>query len=732
MSYNLVAVWDYVAEGEYELSFKQGDRIKLLERHNDDWWEGELDDQIGFFPANRTRLEGEEPDFDEQDTADTDSFVEAPIIPTKSDLVLSNTEAAPPSSYVQPPDSISNVTSSQDPLSQSEQSSTGDTLPRSHSSASSSSGRLRSHRQAVYYEEAPFIEEDDYSQNDSETQEDYEPSDSLDSNKLDVIQASPKSQASDIAPPEAYGLPPGWQAAYDETGSVYYFNEITNESRWDRPSFDDPANTQAAADELAQLRIAQVQSPQELDNQEVLDQTLKGLDESEMKKLELDNISEENAKRRTVVQMKMIAQKEDGGKLSSWKTYVCVLCCGYLLFYKDTHGKSKKSSKQNTPVGSFDLETCQIEPAGKQDTKRKHTILITTPTSITLYLQLPNDKELSSWLDGVMRDLISRKEGRYDETELLALLKKLTSNSRNMKVNQKLHGSRSDNNDAGDDRFSKSGSRGNLHGNKGDEKAKARGGWFTKSGRNDKPSHDIVLAAPEPGDVFGGHITNQISDPHRDIPEVVRKCIEQVDARGSDSSKLVAGLDSVGIYRLSGPAATIQKYRSQFNNHEAVNLSQEHDINVATGLLKLYFRELKDPLLTYEYYESYLDAARIPDYDERMFTIKSLIRVLPPVNYHTLEYLMRHLNRVAAHSQENKMEASNLSLIFSVGLLRSIQEDLSSIIHADLVNTVVEAVILQVDWFFEDDDEEEEAEEHQPQQQPDLLTGEEESILSRR
>jgi hypothetical protein len=127
----------------------------------------------------------------------------------------------------------------------------------------------------------------------------------------------------------------------DETGSVYYFNEITNESRWERPSFDDSANTQAAADELAKLRIARVQSPQELDNQEMLDQTLKGLDGSELKKLELDNIPDDKVKRKTIVQMKMIAQKEDGGKLSSWKTYVCVLCCGYLLFYKDTHGKSK-------------------------------------------------------------------------------------------------------------------------------------------------------------------------------------------------------------------------------------------------------------------------------------------------------------------------------------------------------------------------------------------------------
>lgn len=33
----LIAIWDYAAEGQFELSFKQGDRIKLLEKHNDDW-----------------------------------------------------------------------------------------------------------------------------------------------------------------------------------------------------------------------------------------------------------------------------------------------------------------------------------------------------------------------------------------------------------------------------------------------------------------------------------------------------------------------------------------------------------------------------------------------------------------------------------------------------------------------------------------------------------------------
>lgn len=95
----------------------------------------------------------------------------------------------------------------------------------------------------------------------------------------------------------------------------------------------------------------------------------------------------------------------------------------------------------------------------------------------------------------------------------------------------------------------------------------------------------------------------------------------------------------------------------------------------------------------------------IPDYDERMFRIKSVIHALPGPNYTVLEYLMRHLNHVAAYCDINKMETSNLALIFSVGLLRPEGDDLSSIMQTDLQSKVVEAIIQQVDWFFEVDDE---------------------------
>jgi hypothetical protein len=124
--------------------------------------------------------------------------------------------------------------------------------------------------------------------------------------------------------------------------------------------------------------------------------------------------------------------------------------------------------------------------------------------------------------------------------------------------------------------------------------------------------------------------------------------------------------------------------------------------------LKLYFRELKNPLLTFEYYDRFIEAARLQDYDERMFRLKSIIQVLPVANYKVFQYLVRHLERVKNQSDINKMEASNLAMIFSIGLLRSKQDDLSSsIMHSDLLSEVMETIIQHVDWFFDTDTDDE-------------------------
>ncbi|KAI7888660.1 Rho GTPase activation protein [Mucor mucedo] len=465
-------------------------------------------------------------------------------------------------------------------------------------------------------------------------------------------------------------LPQGWEHAYDEEGTIYYFNEFTGESRWERP-----------ADELEEEKEEEGEEDEEEEEErrgeikrdESLESYAQSLQPDELKKLEFHQLKPDWIRHKGYVQMKMISEKEDGGKLSSWKVYYAVLSNGFLLLYKEAHAKSKKPSHTHVPVGSFDLESCKIDPAGKQDTKRKHVFIISTPKKVKLYIQTTSDKEFSAWLDAIMRELVKRKEGQNEDTEILRLLKSLTFDESQMKVNRKMTST--------------------------DDK-KSKGHWFSsKPGKNGdirKIEPRYVYGQTQPSgenDVFGGLLR---MEENGDIPHIVTLCIKEVEARG---------LKSVGIYRLSGPASTIQKYRAAFNNKEAVSFKDEQDINTVTGLLKLYFRELRNPLMTHEYYDWFMEAARMNDYEERMYQIKSIIHSLPKPNYTVLEYLMRHLNLVASYSEINKMESSNLALIFSVGLLRSPLEDLSSIMQSDLQSKIIEAIIQQVDWFFEEEEE---------------------------
>jgi hypothetical protein len=66
-------------------------------------------------------------------------------------------------------------------------------------------------------------------------------------------------------------------------------------------------------------------------------------------------------------------------------------------------------------VGSFDLDSCHIDPAGKQDTKRKHVFIISTPHKVKIYIQAENENDFSLWLDAIMRELIARKEGQKNQ-----------------------------------------------------------------------------------------------------------------------------------------------------------------------------------------------------------------------------------------------------------------------------------------------------------------------------
>lgn len=54
-----VALYDFAAQAEGDLSFNVGDRIQIIERSDsqDDWWTGKVNGVSGSFPGSYTQLE---------------------------------------------------------------------------------------------------------------------------------------------------------------------------------------------------------------------------------------------------------------------------------------------------------------------------------------------------------------------------------------------------------------------------------------------------------------------------------------------------------------------------------------------------------------------------------------------------------------------------------------------------------------------------------------------------
>ncbi|KAG2457747.1 RHG30 protein, partial [Polypterus senegalus] len=98
--------------------------------------------------------------------------------------------------------------------------------------------------------------------------------------------------------------------------------------------------------------------------------------------------------------------------------------------------------------------------------------------------------------------------------------------------------------------------------------------------------------------VFGCDLLEHLQSSGQDIPQVLKSCSEFVEKHGIVD----------GIYRLSGVSSNIQKLRSEFDTENTPDLNKDvylQDIHCVSSTCKAYFRELPNPLLTYQLYDKF-------------------------------------------------------------------------------------------------------------------------------
>lgn len=149
--------------------------------------------------------------------------------------------------------------------------------------------------------------------------------------------------------------------------------------------------------------------------------------------------------------------------------------------------------------------------------------------------------------------------------------------------------------------------------------------------------------------------------PGTRIPLIFHKLISQIEE---------ARLDTEGLLRIPGVAARVKSlcqeleakfYEGTFN-WESV---KQHD---AASLLKLFIRELPQPLLTVEYLKAFQDVQNLPTKKHQLQALNLLVLLLPEANRDTLKILLEFLERVIEHRDKNKMTLNNVAVVMAPNL----------------------------------------------------------------
>uniref|UniRef100_A0A8D0GLV9 Rho GTPase activating protein 12 n=1 Tax=Sphenodon punctatus TaxID=8508 RepID=A0A8D0GLV9_SPHPU len=173
-------------------------------------------------------------------------------------------------------------------------------------------------------------------------------------------------------------------------------------------------------------------------------------------------------------------------------------------------------------------------------------------------------------------------------------------------------------------------------------------------------SYNLSLISDQ---VFGSILTSLCQRENSTVPKFVKLCIEHVEEHG---------LDVDGLYRVSGNLAVIQKLRFAVNHDEKLDLndSKWEDIHVITGALKMFFRELPEPLFTYNHFNDF-------------------------VNMLLVAFLKRNIR-----NDKNRMTYQSVAIVFGPTLLKPEKETGNIAVHTVYQNQIVELILLELNSIF--------------------------------
>ncbi len=159
--------------------------------------------------------------------------------------------------------------------------------------------------------------------------------------------------------------------------------------------------------------------------------------------------------------------------------------------------------------------------------------------------------------------------------------------------------------------------------------------------------------------VFGSSLATLLELENSTVPKFVDEAVATLESRG---------VGEPGLFRQAPPQAT-EALRAQIEGGSSGGLQRANILAVA-ALLKSWFTELPEPVLTFGLYDRWISAASELDSSARGSALRAVFKELPNANQSVLLRLLRLLDRVAKESRQNGLPAARLAVLWGPSLLR--------------------------------------------------------------
>lgn len=198
--------------------------------------------------------------------------------------------------------------------------------------------------------------------------------------------------------------------------------------------------------------------------------------------------------------------------------------------------------------------------------------------------------------------------------------------------------------------------------------------------------------------IFGVHIDVILQrwDEPGPVPVVIEEMLSYLEKNC---------LNNEGLMRISGHTAEMERLRTMIDEGKRVDYyraeisSKPHTV---CGLIKMFTRELPEPLLTFDLFDQWINAVTLATPEEQLAEIKRLLAQVPLNNRNCLARLIQFFSRIAS-SPATKMTATTIAISFGMNLMRmrpELEDHIKLAQSTKHINKICELLIVHCQELF--------------------------------